>query len=71
MLSKNDLFTEINWMEEHCNKMKDSPEKALLKAEILQLKLMQNIRTNMVSIMDHLKIPLVKTSRRTEIVDKQ
>ena len=66
MISTVDLFKEIKIMEEvHKNLLKagKDADAAFLKGEILNLKLLHNLRTNTVLIMDKLGIEKVKTER--------
>lgn len=54
MLRNKDLYEEINQIEELAKKEGDNFKKALLKIGTLGLKLLHNIRTNLVSLMDKL-----------------
>ena len=69
MISTVDLFKEIKIIEEVIKKEADPYKKAMLKAMELQLKLLHNIRTNTVLVMDHFKIQKVKTERSDVSVD--
>jgi len=68
MISTVDLFKEIKIMEEVVKAEKDMYKKASLKAQILNLKLLHNLRTNTVLVMDHLGIKKAekKVDTRTE-----
>ena len=52
MLRNKDLYEEINQIEELAKKEPDVFKKALLKIGTLGLKLLHNIRTNLVSLME-------------------
>jgi hypothetical protein len=71
MISTVDLFKEIKVMEEAVKAEKDVMKKATLKAAILNLKLLHNIRTNTVLVMDHFGIQKVKSERTNEQPKKQ
>jgi len=64
MLSTQDLYKEIGTMEDVIKAEKDPYKKAMLKAQVLQLKLQHNQRTNTVRVMEHLKIEKVKPKKR-------
>ena len=65
MISTEDLYKEINKYDELT---KDSVteitdlqfKQAMIKVSILQAKLLHNLRTNTVRVMDHLKVPKAK-----------
>ena len=64
-LTSFDLFKEIEKIEKVIEEEKqDILLKSLLKAQVLTLKLLQNIRTNLVLIMKAKGIPLLKTKRK-------
>jgi len=65
MLANKDLSTEIKELEKVVDKSKEKNElgAAQLKAQVLMLKLLRNIRTNQVLIMRHEGIELIKPSR--------
>jgi len=63
MLANKDIHLELEWMEKACNDMANDAERASLKANILQLKLLTNLRTNMVTIMKHLNVPMRKNDK--------
>lgn len=60
MISTKDLYEEIKVIEEVIKAEKDDYKKASLKAQVLTLKLLHNLRTNTVQVMDHFKIAKVK-----------
>lgn len=64
MLKNDDIYQEIEAMEKVRDGIKDSTEKANLKAQILIIKLLHNIRTNMVTVMRHMGIKLVDSNRQ-------
>lgn len=65
MISSRDLNLEITAIEKLIAQLDDEHKAAQLKALTLQLKLLSNIRTNMVTIMKHLDVPM-RTSRYEE-----
>ena len=69
MISTEDLYGEIRLIEDLIQKDTITDlefQKALLKLSILQTKLLHNMRTNTVKVMDHLKIEKVKPRKREE-----
>jgi len=66
MISNNDLHEELNIMKEVIEQTKDPYQKAILKAAELQIKLLYNIRTNMVTVMRHLNVPMKSNETRTD-----
>lgn len=68
MLSTNDLYKEINAIEDVVNSITDDYKKASLKAQVLQLKLLQNIRTNQTLIMEFQGVAKVKPVKKDEPV---
>lgn len=70
-LTSRDLFLEIDKIEQVITTSKDEKEllKNLLKAQVLSLRLLQSIRTNLVLIMRAKDIPLLVTKR--QVVDKK
>jgi hypothetical protein len=54
MLRNKDLYEEINQIDELIKQEKDIRWKALLKIGTLGLKLLHNLRTNLVAIMEKL-----------------
>ena len=66
MISNKDLHEELTVIEEVVKNTKDPYEKAALKAQSLQIKLLYNIRTNMVTIMKHLNVPMRTNEKRTQ-----
>ena len=69
MLRNKDLYEEINQIEELAKKEIDNFKKAILKIGTLGLKLLHNIRTNLVSLMD--KLGADKITAQTTITEKQ
>ena len=63
MISTQDLFKEIKVIEEVVQKEKDDYKKASLKAQVLNLKLLHNIRTNTVLVMKKFGVDTVKAER--------
>jgi hypothetical protein len=70
MLSNKDLYEEIVSAEKTRDDLKSDYEKAMLKMAILQVKLSHNLRTNIVSVMKFLKIPLVEPKQDREQVER-
>lgn len=68
MISNRDLYKEIENIEAISDKVKNEEVKAQLKIGTLQLKLLHNIRTNMVEVMKKLGVTLVpsKHEEKTE-----
>ena len=66
MLSNRDLYAEIEAIEKRMEKMKDGSEKDMLKIGTLYLKLLHNIRANMVTIMKHFNVELLKPQTKKE-----
>jgi len=67
MLTNKHLNEEIRTVEDDIESLRkegDIYEASSLKAQVLNLKLLQNIRANVVRVMEHLKIPLVKSERK-------
>lgn len=56
-------------MEETRKGLNDPYQKAMLKGAILQVKLLHNIRTNIVVVMKHMGIKLVEPKKQEEIQD--
>ena len=66
MISNKDLHEELSVIEEVIENTKDPYLKAQLKAQSLQIKLLYNIRTNMVTVMKHLNVPMKSNEARKE-----
>lgn len=69
MLTNKDLFEEIRNIEnviKELNEKGDIKDAAQLKVLTLMVKLLHNLRTNMVAVMKHLNVDLVKPSRRSD-----
>ena len=65
MLSTQHLYEEIENLEKVCAGEKDGYKQAVLKAQILNLKMLHSLRTNSVQIMKHFKIQTVKPKEKT------
>jgi len=70
MISTVDLYKEIKIMEDAVKKEKDDFKKASLKAQILNLKLLHNIRTNTVKVMEHFQIEKVKPKKTEDVANE-
>lgn len=68
MLSNRDLYAEIEAIEKRMEKMPDGADKDMLKVGTLNLKLMHNIRANMVTIMKHFNVELLKPQAKKDDV---
>lgn len=67
MISTQDLYKEIGIADELLKNDKVSEvDKVKIKLATLELKLLHNVRTNMVRMMDHFKIEKVKPKRSDE-----
>jgi hypothetical protein len=55
MLANKDIFKEIEVMEAVRDSLKSDYEKAMVKGQVLQVKLLHNMRTNMVAVMKAMK----------------
>lgn len=71
MISTVDLFKEIKIMEEVVKKEKDDYKRASLKSKILNLKLLHNLRTNIVLLMDKFGVEKVKSEKVSEPVTQE
>ena len=74
MLTNKHLSDEIKSIEDTIQKLKDEGnefEASMLKAQTLNLKLLQNIRANIVKVMEFNKIPLVKSERTSGEKEQQ
>ena len=71
MISNNDLHEELSVIEEVVKNETDVYKKASLKAQSLQIKLLYNIRTNMVTIMRSLNIPMRSNVKSNETEKEQ
>ena len=60
MISTADLYKELDNIKDVIAKEKDEYQKALLKSNELIIKLLHNIRTNMVLVMDKMGVQKVK-----------
>ena len=66
MIANRDLHTELDIIDKVIEGEADEYKKAQLKALSLQIKLLSNLRTNMVTIMRHLEIPMKKMAEQQE-----
>ena len=66
MITTKDLRKELDAMELVIKSEPDKYKQAVLKAQILNLKLQQNIRANMVLVMNHLNIKKIEPHRTDE-----
>ncbi len=66
MISTVDLYKELKVIDDVIKAESDSYKKASLKAASLQIKLLHNIRTNMVKTMEKLGVEKVKPKDRDE-----
>ena len=71
MISNKDLHEELSVIEEAVKNETDAYKKASLKAQSLQIKLLYNIRTNMVTIMRSLNIPMRSNVKSNETEKEQ
>lgn len=60
MLTGKDLNEEIRKIEDVITNEKDAVKQAMLKSQVLILKLLVSLRANTVAVMRYFKIPLVK-----------
>ena len=63
MLANKDLYEEMKAVEDVITKIEDPVKKAELKQGNLMLKLLHNIRTNLVALMNAKGVELVKPRR--------
>ena len=63
MISNKDLFEDMEKLEQVCTDCKDINIKALLKLNILQVKILQNMRTNQVLALRAVEVALVPSKR--------
>ena len=66
MIANRDLHTELEVIDKVIEEEKDNYKKATLKALSLQIKLLSNLRTNLVTIMKHLNISMKKAPEQQE-----
>jgi len=69
MLSNKHIHEEIKKIDEVIDVEKNETAKANLKATSIVIKLLHNIRTNMVTIMRHFNINLVESKKEEEKTD--
>lgn len=60
MLSNKNIYEDLKEVRQYLATEKDPHKKAVVKNQILIIKLLHNLRTNTVAVMKHLKIDLVK-----------
>jgi len=72
MLSNKDLYDEIEVIQTAIDSDNELSafEKMQLKTQLLGLKLTHNIRTNIVAVMKHSNIELVKSRRVVDEIEK-
>jgi len=72
MLTNQDIYEEIEKIETIRESLKSEYEKAQLKGTVLLLKLLHNVRSNMVAVMKSQGIELIKPKlqqdRTTDVV---
>ena len=66
MISNKDLHEELKIIGDVINELEDPYQKAMLKAAELKIKLLYNLRTNMVTVMKHLNVPMKSNEARKE-----
>lgn len=70
MISTDDLYKELTKYDELTKddvKVTDEDyKKAMIKLSILNAKLLGNIRTNIVRVMKHFKVPLIEPRKRQD-----
>jgi len=74
MLSNKDLYDEIETIQnaiDNDNSELSNFEKMLLKTQLLELKLLHNLRTNTVAVMKYNNIELVKSRRVVDESEKE
>lgn len=64
MLTNQALYEEITAAEKVREDTTDDVAKALIKMAVLQVKLLHDIRSNQVAIMEHTSVPLKKGVKR-------
>ena len=60
MIANRDLHLELDGIEKVIMDEQDAYKRATLKAMSLQIKLLSNLRTNMVTIMKFMNVPMKK-----------
>ena len=74
MISNKDLYSELEKIDEVLKQLESdgkTEEWAILKAASLQIKLQHNLRENMVTIMRHFNIELLKPAKKDETVEEK
>lgn len=66
MVTNKDIYEELEGVEKIRVGLKDEFQKALIKLEELQVKLLHNIRTNIVTVMKAQGIKLVEPASKTQ-----
>jgi|WetSurSiteA1Bulk_404760.scaffolds.fasta_scaffold54611_2 hypothetical protein len=66
MLSNQHLYEELQQLEKICKKCPDEVTQALLKSNIIMIKLLHNMRTNQVVSMRANDIDLVQSKKRVD-----
>ena len=71
MISNKHLYEEIKILEKICDAEKDDYKKAMLKANLLQVKLLHNMRTNQVVQMRANDINLISNDKDNDVVHEE
>jgi len=71
MLSNQHLFEELKWLDSVCNKCTDETTKALLKSNILMIKLLHNMRTNQALSLRGSGIELIPSKRGLDEISQE
>jgi hypothetical protein len=66
VISNKHLHEELQWLDSVCNKCQDDTTKALLKSNILVIKLLHNMRTNQALALTGSGIDLIPSKRATD-----
>ena len=66
MISNKHLHQELEWLEGVCKKCTDDTTKALLKSNVLIIKLLHNMRTNQALSLRGSGIELIPSKREQE-----
>jgi hypothetical protein len=71
MISNKHLYEEIKSLEKSYDDEKDNYKRAMLKANILQVKLLHNMRTNQVVQMRANDINLISNDKDNDVVHEE
>ena len=66
MISNKDLHEELKVINDAIDQTEDPYQKAQLKCQELQVKLLYNIRTNMVTVMKHMGVTMKSNEIKKE-----